>query len=158
MNIDVKIKPLSECPEHIPSLAQLWYDEISKHWVPGASVEKAREKLIDHLNNKNMPMAFVATQEDKPVGMACLRITDGIQPDLSPWLGSLVVHPQYRGCKIGETLIDVIKHKAKAFGYDDLYLLTFDSTLPDWYQRLGWKPVGNDALFEHKVVVMTINI
>ncbi len=156
MKKDMQIKLLTDCPEHIPHLAQLWYDGISKHWVPGASVERNRNKLVDHLNTEQLPMAFVALHEEKPIGMVCLRKTDGIQPSLTPWLGSLVVDPNYRGRKIGEALIDVVKVKAKSFGHEKLYLLAFDPTISEWYGRLGWVVIGSDSLFENDVTIMSL--
>lgn len=94
------IKPLINCQEHIPMLAELWYQEISRHWAPDASTEKAQQKLVDHLNDGTMPTAFVALRDDEPIGMVCLRENDGIRPGVTPWLGSLVVNPQYRGKKV----------------------------------------------------------
>lgn len=151
-----KIKLLTNCQEHIPVLAKLWYEEISRHWAPNASVEKAQQKLIEHLNSNSMPMAYVALYDDEAVGMACLRVTDGIRPGVTPWLGSLVVNPNYRGHQIGEALINTVKDQAKNLGHQTLYLLAFDPTIPNWYTRLGWKQIGYDELFGHPVTVMNI--
>ena len=131
MNNEFDIKFLVDCQEHIPSLAQLWYEEISRHWVADASIEKAKNRLIAHLNSEKMPMAIVALNNNTPVGMACLRETDGIRPGVTPWLGSLVVDKKFRGKKIGEKLIEAIKSQAKLFGHDTLYLLAFDLTIPN---------------------------
>lgn len=86
------IKLLADCQNHIPNLAQLWHEEISRHWAPDSSIEKAEQKLVSHLNNDKMPMAFVALH-DQPIGMACLRENDGIREGTTPWLGSVVVNP-----------------------------------------------------------------
>ena len=158
MKENVEIYLLTECQEHLPELAHLWFEEISKHWVPDASVERAKESLIKHSNIDKMPMTFVAISEGKPIAMASLRESDGIQPDLVPWLGSLVVHPAYRKRKVGEKLIDAIKNQARHFGYGRIYLLAFDPTIPDWYARLGWQKIGMDKLFNHSVTVMGIDI
>ena len=42
------------------------------------------------------------------IDFVIIRITDGIQPELSPWLGSLVVDPKRRSLGIGEELIKKI--------------------------------------------------
>jgi N-acetylglutamate synthase-like GNAT family acetyltransferase len=152
------VKHLADCQEHIPPLAKLWYEEISRHWAPNPSIKKTEQKLIDHSNRDQMPMAFVALQDNQPIDMACLRENDGIREDISPWLGSLVVHPNYRGQKVGETLIDTIKQKAKALGHQVLYLLAFDPTIPEWYAKLGWVYIGDDKLFDHPVTVMSIDL
>lgn len=153
-----QIKLLADSPEHIPELAKLWYEELSRHWNPHATIEKATQMLIDHLSKDKLPLAFVAFCDDQPIGMACLRETDGIRPSDAPWLGSLVVHPKYRGRKVGETLINKIKDVAKSLGYPALYLLVFDPTLPNWYVRLGWKFIGYDELLGHQVEVMSIKL
>jgi predicted N-acetyltransferase YhbS len=158
MKHNIEIKFLTDCKEHIPTLAKLWYEEISRHWVPDSSIEKAKDRLIAHLNEDKIPMAIVALHDKSPVGMACLRETDGIQPGITPWLGSLVVNPKFRGQQIGETLIDAVKAKAKLFHHDILYLLAFDPTIPNWYARLGWQTIGEDSLLGHRVTVMSIVI
>lgn len=155
---DYTIKLLNDCQEYIPSLAQLWYEEISQHWVPEASIEKAKQKLLAHLNSDKMPMAFVAIHDHQPIGMVCLRVTDGIRKGVSPWLGSLVVHPNFRGRKVGKMLIDVVKDEAKKLGHQILYLLAFDLTIPQWYEKLGWKHIGYDELLGHHVSVMSIDL
>jgi N-acetylglutamate synthase-like GNAT family acetyltransferase len=159
MGIDnLEIKLLTECQAHIPELANLWFEEISQHWVPNSSVERARQNLIKHSNADKMPMTFVALSEGNPIGMASLREDDGIQPKLSPWLGSLVVHPAYRKCGVGEMLIEATKDQARYFGYEKIYLLAFDLTIPDWYEKLGWHKMGVDQLFDHPVTVMRTDL
>lgn len=151
---EIEIKFLTECKEQIPDLAILWYEQISKHWAPNASIERAKENLLKHANQNQMPLTLVALLNGKAVGMASLRENDGIRPDLTPWLGSLVVDPSYRQQKIGEQLINAIKQQALNFGYRKLYLLAFDSTIPNWYAKLGWEQIGDDQLFGHTVAVM----
>lgn len=154
MNTSIQIKLLTECTDHIPALSRLWYEEISRHWVPGSSIEKAKQKLVEHLNDNSLPMAYVALQDDQAVGMACLRENDGIRPGLTPWLGSLVVHPDYRRNQLGELLIETVKSQARMLKHEILYLLAFDPAIPAWYSRLGWKEIGEDELFGHRVTVM----
>lgn len=154
----IQIKHLSECQDHIPFLAKLWFEEISRHWVPDASIEKAKQRLLDHCNVDKLPLAIVALVENQPIGMACLRVIDRIRPHIAPWLGSLVVDPGYRSMKIGAYLIDQIKKLAVNFNYDKLHLLAFNPTIPEYYRRLGWEPDGYDHLLGHKVTCMKINL
>ncbi len=154
----LQIKLLSECQENIPELAHLWYEEISKQWVPNSSVERATQNLIQHSNTDIMPMTFVAQQNGEAIGMASLRDNDGIRDDLSPWLGTLIVHPKHRQRKVGEALIETTKDQARKLGFDRLYLLAFNLTIPKWYARLGWEKIGMDTLFLHPVTVMQIEI
>lgn len=154
----VEIKFLIECQEHIPQLAVLWYEGISRIWVPTASVDRAQENLMKHINKDQLPLTFVALHEGKPVGMASLRNNDGIRSDLTPWLGSLVVHPDFQNLGIGKKLIEHVKNHAKKNKYGKLYLLAFDETIPGWYAALGWERLEDDQLFGHPVAVMSINL
>ncbi len=152
----IELMYLQECQEHIPSLAKLWYEEISRHWNKEASIEKAHASLVKHAQLGALPMAIVAIDDGNPIGLACLRETDGIRPGVTPWLGSLVVCPKSRKSKVGERLIDAIKAQAKIMEYETLYLLAFDPTIPNWYARLGWQMIGDDELLGHRVAVMSI--
>lgn len=156
--LEIEIKYLVDCKEHIPKLASLQYEEISRHWVSGSSIETAKKRLSDHANIDCLPFTIVALDRGQPIGMASLRINDGIRPDLEPWLGSLVVSPLHRGLKVGEKLIEAIKTEAITRGYEKLYLLAFDPTIPDWYTKLGWNKIGMDQLFTHPVTVMDLNL
>lgn len=154
----IEIKFLADCQQHIPYLAKLWYEEISKYWAPNASVERAEQNLIKHANHSELPITFVALENGHPIGMASLRENDGIQADRTPWLGSLVVDPKNRKQKIGEQLIEAVKLQAIGMKYNKLYLFAFDQTIPNWYAKLGWRLIGSDHLFGHPVAVMDIEL
>lgn len=157
MNKKITIKLLAECPEHIPALAALEYNEINRHWLPDTRIEQVAENLTQHLNTDKMPMTFVALLDGRAVGMVSLCETDGICPDLLPWLASLVVHPDYRQQQIGEMLINAVKKKAAHLGYDRLYLFALDPIIPRWYAKLNWKEIGMDHYFGHPVTVMMLD-
>lgn len=155
---DIQVQLLADCPHHIPELAQLWFNELGKQWIPNASVDRAKKTYTEHLNSQQLPLTFVAVADDEPIAMASLRDNDGIREDLTPWLGSLIVHPDFRRQGIGEMLIDMTKQQAKMMGHSKLYLFALDATIPDWYSRLGWKTIGSDKLYHHPVTVMEITI
>lgn len=48
--------------------------------------------------------------------------------------------------------------QGKLIGFEKLYLLAFDPTLPQWYEKLGWRFLGHDQLLGHKVTVMSIDL
>jgi len=158
MMLKLEIKLLADCPEYIPQLAQLWFNEIGKQWIPNASVERAMETYKTHLNHESMPLTFVAIVDNNPVAMTSLRENDGIREDLTPWLGSLIVHPYFRRQRVGERLIDLTKERARAMGYEKLFLLALDPSIPNWYTRLGWLYIDTDKLYHHPVTVMEINV
>lgn len=151
-----EIKLLADCPFHIPRLAELWYQELGKPWNANPNIEVHQQRFLAHCNYNQLPLAYIATYQDQAIGMACLRVTDNIFPELTPWLGGLVVDPRYRKNKIGETLVNVIKDHAIALGFSQLYLLTFNKTLPIWYAKLGWEKIGVSTLDDHPVTLMQI--
>ena len=151
----IKIDLLKNHPETIPHLAKMWLELLGQHWVPEVTLAQAEQKFHDHLNEDKLPLAFVALENNKLVGMCCLRVNDGIREELKPWLGSLIVDQSYQNRGIGQQLMDTVKMQAKHMGYNVLYLQTFDKTLPQYYQRHGWREIGKDILKSHPVTLMS---
>lgn len=158
MKLHLEIKLLADCKEHLPQLATLWYNEIGKQWIPNASTERALKTYQEHLNSDSLPLTYVVMANDQAIAMGSLRDNDGIREDLTPWLGSLIVHPDYRRKGIGEALIGLIKAEAKQMGHSSLYLLTLDPNIHLWYEQLGWELIGMDKLYHHPVRVMKIDL
>lgn len=154
----VTIDFLKTHQETIPRLAAIWYEVLGKKWVPDVPVEQVIQCFNEHLSETEMPITFVAFNNTNPVGMCSLRENDGIRQDLIPWLGSLVVDPDYQNEGIGRQLIDATKKKAKGLGFAKLYLFAFDPTLPKYYQRLGWKIIGIDQCKKQQVTMMEIGL
>lgn len=154
----IDIKLLADCPYCVPELARLWFSEIGERWIPNANVEKAKQKYIEHMNSDELPLTFVAIDKHQPIGMASLRANDGIRDDLTPWLGSVIVKPDYRQQGIATALIEKVKQQAQDMGFDKLYLFMLDHALLNWYKKIGWQVIGHDQLFEHPVIVMKIDL
>lgn len=152
----IKIELLKNHPNTIPALAHIWHEVLGKIWVPDVPVERVITRFADHLKIHALPITFVALDGDLPVGMCSLRENDGIRPDLTPWLGSLVVDPKYQKQGIGKMLIDVTVLKAKELGFEKLYLFAFDPTIPEYYERLGWSQICMDEFKSHRVTVMEV--
>ncbi|ETZ04950.1 GNAT family N-acetyltransferase [Holospora undulata] len=151
----IKIELLKNHPSTIPALAHIWHEVLGKIWVPDVPVERVITRFADHLKIHALPITFIALDGDLPVGMCSLRENDGIRPDLTPWLGSLVVDPKYQKQGIGKMLIDVTVLKAKELGFEKLYLFAFDDpTIPEYCERLGWREIGMDEFKSHPVIVM----
>lgn len=154
----IKIDLLKNHPDAIPELAHIWHDVLGKIWIPDVPVERVITRFADHLNDQDLPITFVALDGEIPVGMCSLRENDGIRPDLTPWLGSLVVDPKHQKQGIGKMLIDVTVQKAKELGFKKLYLFAFDPTIPEYYKRLGWSQICMDEFKSHSVTVMEVDL
>lgn len=154
----IKIDLLKNHPNTIPALAHIWHEVLGQIWVPDVPVERVITRFADHLNDQDLPITFIALDSDLPVGMCSLRENDGIRPDLTPWLGSLVVDPKYQKQGIGKMLVDVASLKAKELGFEKLYLFAFGLTIPQYYEHLGWKKIGVDEFKSHPVTVMEVSL
>ena len=154
----MKIELLKDCPETIPQLAKLWHELLGQIWVPDISIKSAELKFQEHLNEDVLPLTLVALEDNQPIGMCSLRENDGIREDLKPWLGSLVVSKVHQKRGVAQLLMNGISKKAKELGFDELYLFTFDPTLPTYYQRYGWEEIGDDFFRTHAVTVMRLSL
>lgn len=150
----ITIELLAHCPHHLPKLVDIWYEGLGKIWMPDVSLEKVKERFQLHLHENTLPLTLVANIGNQPVGMASLRKTDGIRPELTPWLGGLVVTPTYQKQGIAQQLMNAVENKASELSFEELYLLTFDKTLPQYYKRHGWLTIGEDELHQHPVTIM----
>jgi GNAT superfamily N-acetyltransferase len=155
-NIVIQIKPLADCPEHfVQSLAELWREEIGQHWAPSSTTEQIVQRFLLHRNQDTLPVMFVALDGPQPIGMGCLRITEGILPGLTPWIGGLVVAPKYRKTLTMVKLVRACVLKAKSLGYATIYILAFDQKLAEKYRRiLNCEILGSDLINQHPVTVM----
>ena len=154
----IKIDLLKNHPCAIQALAHIWHDVLGRIWLPEISVESVMAKFADYLNDKNLPITFVALHDDVPVGMCSLRENDGIRPSFTPLLVALVVDSKYQKQGIGKMLVDAAFVKAKQLGFKKLYLFAFDPTILQYYERLGWKTIGMDEFKSRPVTVMEVNL
>ena len=126
--------------------------------MPDIPVEQVENNFKRHLNHQELPLTFVAFDGNAPVGMCSLRINDGIRPELTPWLGSLVVAPIYQKQGIAKKLIKCVEQHALNLGFQNLYLFAFDPTIPNYYSQLGWQTIATDEFKGHPVTVMEIKL
>ena len=154
----ITIDLLKNHPDAVPTLAKLWCDLLGHFFAPNLPMKSAEGRFQDHLNSDVLPITLVALHEGLPVGMCSLLEHDGIRPDLVPWLGSLVVSPDFQKQGIGEKLIEATKKQAKAMGFQELYLFTLHPTQHHYYERLGWEKIGTDQFQGHTAIVMGIQL
>lgn len=155
--MSIKISTLRNHVETIPTLATLLHESICKIWSPTDSIEEIQSWFNDWTND-HIPLAFVALDANKPVGMCSLQLNDGIRPDLKPWLGDLCVDPSYRNKGIGSKLIEIASERVKSQGYGNLYLFTPDMKAVTYYKKRGWQSIDTDVYHGCPVTVMHINL
>ena len=157
----IKIKLLAEFPNYIPDLAKIWCDTLGKKWSSPPSEAEIQDRFKAHLNTETLPLAYVALDDNKAIGMCCIRMEDGgTRPDLFPWLGGLCVEESYRKRGIGKLLITTAKIKARRMGFKKLYLFTFDGDIANWYRGNGWTAIADESAIVDgkKVFVMETGV
>ena len=120
----LQIHYLAEQPDWVEELASWTYQEWG-HFDPTNSLQQSITRFRDRLNRKKLPLTFVATMEDRPVGCISLK-HDGmsIRPQFSPWIGSMFVLSTRRRQGIGSALLVRAIIEAKTLGFEKLYLWT----------------------------------
>ncbi len=142
--------------EAIPELSNIWHEVLGKIWMPDIGLEEIESLYWDELK-VDMPLTYIALCDDKAVGSCTLHLRDEFMPDLEPWIGDLVVHPNYQKQGIGKKLLSTAIKKAKELGYEKIYLFTFDPKIPAYYQQFGWKTIGIEEYKSHPVTVMELS-
>jgi GNAT superfamily N-acetyltransferase len=148
-----KIDPLAIHPELIATLAE-WHDREWRHLNPDSYDIQARiEDYRRAMDPDQIPVMLVAHDNGKPMGSVQL-INDDMEthPELSPWLASLYVHPEYRQQGIATRLILEIEETARQLGFDQLYLFTEDRD--SFYKKLGWRELFREIYYGESVTVM----
>ncbi len=86
------------------------------------------------------PQSFVLLVNDQPAGTASFVAQDlEERPDLTPWLASMFVAPEFRGRGYVVRLIEAVEAAARAEAVKTLWLYT--STAETVYARAGWERV-----------------
>jgi predicted N-acetyltransferase YhbS len=149
----VRISYLSEHPEYVEELAQWLFEE----WGPilGEKTPEARiKKLKAHMNQDELPIAWVAHANGQLLGTASLRVHDlEGREDLTPWLGGVFVGSQFRRRGIGEALCVIVENAARLRGVQILYLFTLDKQT--WYSRQGWTALAPCVWHERPGEIMS---
>ncbi|BBI52504.1 hypothetical protein HORIV_49250 [Vreelandella olivaria] len=92
---------------------------------PGLTLEKAIEWLKAECGQGGVPSIFVAMQGEIPVGTASLIADDmSIRRELTPWLASVFVVPEWRGQGIASALVRRVEAEAVENGFERFYLYT----------------------------------
>lgn len=148
----MKIEHLSKHSHMVSEIAEQRYRHFG-YLAPELDLSDFHEGLQSHLNLDQLPIAYVALEDDKFAGIFCLRECDmETHPHLTPWLGGVLVHPDKRNRGIGESLVKAAEAHAKSLGFDRLYLFTIDKA--EWYAKLGWNIIEQTTYEGHPATVM----
>jgi GNAT superfamily N-acetyltransferase len=116
------------------------------------------EQVAKLLAQKAPEETFVLFDGDEPLGTASLVTNDlPSRPDLTPWLASVLVRPQFRGRGYSAPRV---KHVEAAAAPLATLLWLYTWTAEPVYARLGWERVGleRDTDRDIEVVLMKRNL
>ncbi|MBN9542302.1 MAG: GNAT family N-acetyltransferase [Alphaproteobacteria bacterium] len=155
----ITIELLKNRLDSLPRLCEIWHTELGSTWAPDTPIEDIIERFKTHLNDDQIPLTYVAFDNNIPIGMCSLREKDGtLRQDLSPCLGSLVVDKQYQGKGIGKMLMEKVINKAKSMNYKTLYLFAIGEGKYKYYENSGWESVCDDEFKNIPVKVMKMDL
>jgi len=154
----VTIDLLNKHPYLKPALLELWQREMGRQWYQDTPLQQIEQWFDNWLNEDRLPLAYVALKEGKLIGCCTLEINDGIRPDLTPWLGDLIIEPSCRGQNIGDLLIKETCDKARELGYDNIYLFTYELWLNDYYQKRHWQILAKDRFKNRPITILSLNL
>ena len=149
----MKVVTLTKQPNLAPAVAEWLLDEFRHALSPSYDQEVTRL-----LAQKAPEETFVLFDDDVPVGTASLVASDlPSRPDLTPWLASVLVRPQFRGRGYSAPLVRHVEGAAAASA-TVLWLYTWSAE--QVYARLGWERVGleRDTDRNIEVVLMRRNL
>lgn len=149
----MQILDLVDEPGHIPQLAD-WHHREWSALNPGATLEQRIECMQCYLAKGLVPSTFIAKGPSLMGSAAIIENDMDTRPELTPWLASVYVAPEFRNMGIGSRLVTHAMQKAKDAGIGKLYLFTPDRM--SFYEKLGWRIFLVENYREHSVTVMHV--
>ncbi|MDN3556839.1 GNAT family N-acetyltransferase [Halomonas maura] len=152
MDTDLRFLRIDDTSPHIATLAGWAHGEWG-HLHPGRSLAAAVESFRADCGPAGVPSVFAAMAGECPVGMASLVVDDmSDRRELTPWLASVYVLPEWRGREIASRLVGRVEEEARAHGHRRFYLYTPDQQA--LYRRLGWRDLEDRHYRGEAVTIM----
>jgi N-acetylglutamate synthase-like GNAT family acetyltransferase len=79
-----------------------------------------------------------------------------IRPQLTPWLGGLLVVPEWRNRGVASLLMQRAVSEARRLQLPTLFLWTHSAE--GLYRRLGWRPIERVDYCGKRIVIMRIDV
>ncbi len=147
----VRVVPLQDAPENLPICARWLNDEWGRGM--GSSLAETTEWLDQIAHANTSETALIATSGEPAVGVCLVVECDlDVRADLTPWLSSLFVAPEYRHKSIGRKLVGAIEAVARRAGAESLYLYT--PGRETFFAELDWTTVERLQLDQGEFALM----
>lgn len=152
MNIDY----LAEHPAFIPALSR-WFLREWRDYYGDKTWEDVARTFDERLNKSRVPLALVAFEEDRPLGViSLLDESISTRKHLTPWLGGLYVREDARRRGIGKRLIEAAVGEAGKLGVAQLYIGIRKAE--DYYLKLGWALVERMDYCGEEIAIMRLDL
>ncbi len=167
-SLEIRLDYLANHPELVDELARLsWKEWQEVYQQRDQTLEDSLKNYRERMNTDRLPLTFVALHGGPPsrgygaaselVGMVSLKFHDmDTRPDLDPWLGGLLVLPNWRNRGVGTMLMHRATEEARRLNVPLLYLWTHSAEA--LYHKLGWKVVERSDYCGKEAVVMQIDV
>ena len=149
----ITVDYLKSHPQYLSPVAEWMFAE----WGGGlaaSTLAQARERVMNRMNDKEIPLTLIALLDGELVGTAALKHNDmDTRPDLRPWLAGVYVKQGMRDKGIGSLLVTAVEKEASKLGVEKLYLFT--PSRRSFYERLGWSAFEETEYRGEHVTLMT---
>lgn len=178
---NIVIDYLANCPELAGELARLsWKEWQDIYEQRKQTLADSLKNYQERMNTDRLPLTLVAFHGGPPsvrarhgqsltglagnygaatelAGMVSLKFHDlDTRPDLDPWLGALLVLPEWRNRGVGTLLMHRATEEARRLNVSRLYLWTHSAE--GLYHKLGWQVVERSHYCGKEAVVMQIDL
>ena len=152
----MKIDYLADYPEHCETVARWNFDEWA-YLYENSSYEGFLRGTKANLGKQQIPSTLIAVESNLAIGSASLLLEENKdRKDLSPWLSSMYVSPQFRGNGVGRALNERVIELARELGFTVIYLEAFEQHL-DFYSKLGWQSIEKIIYKNQKATIMSVD-
>ncbi len=149
MNLELKL--LSECPEHLETVGKWIYEQWWRN--QDNTPEVVFKQLRLHLEKGAFPFTIVAIFYGEPVGSCCVIENDcSLRPQYSLWVAAVYVKPEERLKGIASGILQEAFHEARKLRINGLYIDCWAKTSP-LYEKNGWKILERDVGQKDSIVM-----
>ena len=145
---------LANHPELAAELARWsWSEWRALHEARGRTFDDGVNSYRERAQIDALPLALVAFAGAELVGTASLVVQDlATRPEITPWLASVYVVPEWRRRGIAALLVERAVVEAQRLSLPALFLWT--SSAETLYAKLGWRVIERTAYCDKPIVIM----
>jgi GNAT superfamily N-acetyltransferase len=117
------------------------------------TLEDSLKNYRERMNTDRLPLTLVALHGGELAGMVSLKFHDmDTRPDLDPWLGGLLVLPEWRNRGVGTMLMHRATEEARRLNVSGLFLWT--ASAEGLYLKLGWRTIERTDYCGQRIALM----